>query len=160
MLVGIMSDSHDDMQRIEAAVEFFNSKGVAQVVHAGDMVSPFTFEILENLNCPFSAIFGNNDGDKLLLFQKSDGSVQPQPMPIRLGEREAMVVHEPTSVEALAKSREFDIVIYGHTHRPEVRKVGDTLVINPGKTARLHKGASTIALLDTDRLEAEIISDF
>ena len=160
MIIGIMSDSHDDMQRIEAAVEFFNSKGVAQVVHAGDMVSPFTFEILGNLNCPFSAIFGNNDGDKLLLFQKSDGSVQPQPMPIRLGEREAMVVHEPTSVEALAKSGEFDIVIYGHTHRPEVRKVGDTLVINPGKTARLHKGASTIALLDTDRLEAEIISDF
>ncbi|MCK4910591.1 MAG: metallophosphoesterase [Thermodesulfovibrionales bacterium] len=160
MIIGIMSDSHDDMQRLEAAVEFFNSKGVSQVVHAGDLVSPFTFEILEKLKCPFSGIFGNNDGDKLLLFQKSDGSVQPQPMPIRLGEREAMVVHEPQSVEALAKSGEFDIVIYGHTHVPEIRKVGETIVINPGKVARLHKGESTIALLDTEKLEAEIISDF
>ncbi len=160
MLVGIMSDSHDDMQRIEAAVEFFNSKGVAQVVHAGDLVSPFTFEMLDKLNCPLTGIFGNNDGDKLLLFQRSEGSLEPQPMPLKLGDREAMVVHEPQSVKALAKSGEFDVVIYGHTHVPEVRRVGDTLVINPGKTARLHKGKSTIAILDTEKLEAEIISNF
>ncbi len=157
MLVGIMSDSHDDMQRLAAGVDFFNSKKVSQVVHAGDLVSPFTFEALGKLNCPFSAIFGNNDGDRLLLHHKSDGTVQPQPMILALGERKAIVVHEPASVEALAKSGEFDVVIYGHTHTQDIRKVGDTLVINPGKVARLHKGQSTIALLDTETLEAQII---
>ncbi len=35
--------------------------------------------------------------------------------------------------------------------------MGDTLVINPGKVARLHRGQSTIALLDTETLEAQII---
>ena len=160
MLVGIMSDSHDDMQRLADAVDFFNSKGVSQVVHAGDMISPFTFEALGKLDCPFSAIFGNNDGDRLLLHHKSEGKVEPQPMVLALGDRKAIVVHEPTSVEALAKSGEFDVVIYGHTHTADVRKVGETLVINPGKVARLHRGQSTLALLDTEELEAQIISDF
>lgn len=156
MLIGIMSDSHDDMQQLKAAVEFFNSKDVAQVVHAGDMVSPFTFEVLSSLKSPFTGIFGNNDGDRLLLFHKSGGTVQPQPMTLELGGRPSVVVHEPPSVEALAKSGEFDVVIYGHTHRPEVNKIGSTLVINPGKTARLHKGTSTVALLDTDTMVADI----
>ncbi|HEB02645.1 MAG TPA: metallophosphoesterase [Nitrospirae bacterium] len=160
MLVGIMSDSHDDMQRLAAGVDFFNSKKVSQVVHAGDLISPFTFEALGKLDCPFSAIFGNNDGDRLLLHHKSDGTVQPQPMLLALEDRKAIVVHEPTSVEALAKSGEFDIVIYGHTHTAVVKKVGETLVINPGKVARLHKGQSTLALLDTEKLEVEIVSDF
>ncbi len=160
MIVGIMSDSHDDMQRLADAVDFFNSKGVTYVIHAGDLISPFTFEALGKLDCPFSAIFGNNDGDRLLLHHKSEGTVEPQPMILAIGERKAIVVHEPASVEALAKSGEFDVVIYGHTHTQDIRKVGETLVINPGKVARLHRGQSTIVLLDTETFETEIVSDF
>ncbi|KKM63997.1 hypothetical protein LCGC14_1505860, partial [marine sediment metagenome] len=95
-----------------------------------------------------------------LLHHKSDGKVEPQPMVLALDEKKAIVVHEPASVEALAKSGEFDVVIYGHTHTQDIRKVGETLVINPGKVARLHRGQSTIVLLDTETFETEIVSDF
>jgi putative phosphoesterase len=160
MFVGVISDTHDDMDRLRAAVDFFNAKGMGHVLHAGDLISPFTFEVLCGLKSPLSAVFGNNDGDRLLLREKSGGTVHVQPLMVELGGRRIVVVHEPSSVEALAKSGEFDVVIYGHTHTPEARTVGKTLVINPGKAARLHKGESTLAVLNTEKLEAQIISAF
>jgi putative phosphoesterase len=157
MLVGIISDSHDDMDSIKKAVELFNGRGVSQVLHAGDLISPFTFEVLGDLMCPFAGIFGNNDGDKLLLNEKSGGRLKNQPFTTTVDGRKAVLVHEPSSVEALAASGLYEIVIYGHTHTPEERMVGDTLVINPGKAARLHKGRSTVALLETEDMRVEVI---
>ena len=157
MLIGIMSDSHDDMAMIRQATDFFNNKNVEHVIHAGDMISPFTFEVLRDLKSPFIGIFGNNDGDRLLLKEKSRDTIQVQPRMFELGGRKFAIVHEPSSVEALAQSGMFDVVIYGHTHLPVLEHVGDTMVLNPGKTARLHKGTATVALLDTKTMHAEHI---
>lgn len=157
MLIGIMSDSHDDMAQIKKAVELFNTKGVSHVLHAGDIVSPFTFELLGSLGAPFTGIFGNNDGDRVLLTEKSSGRISVQPLMIELGGRRFAMVHEPASSDSLARSGSFDVVIYGHTHRPEIRQLSGALIINPGKTARLHKGTSTVALLDVKSMQAELI---
>jgi hypothetical protein len=157
MIIGIISDTHDDMFQIKKVVDIFNSKGVSHVIHAGDLVSPFTFEILGDLNSQFIGIFGNNDGDRLLLKQKSKGNIYIQPHTVTVNGKKAVVVHEPDMVNALADSGHFDLVIYGHTHTPDIRKVKDTLVINPGKAARLHKGKTTLAFLNTENMEAEII---
>jgi putative phosphoesterase len=156
-MVGIISDTHDDMAQIKKMVDFLNSRGVSHVIHAGDLVSPFTFEVLGALKCPFTGIFGNNDGDKVLLKEKSKDTLNNQPHILTIESKKIAVVHEPTSVEALAASGHFDVVIYGHTHTPDVRKSGDTLVINPGKVATLHKGKSTLVLLDTSTMEAEVV---
>jgi len=157
MLIGILSDSHDDMERIGKAVDLLNARGALQIIHAGDIISPFTFELLSRLKGSLSGVFGNNDGDRLLLTEKSGGNIHTQPLLLTLGGRRTVVVHEPDIVNALAESGRFDLVIYGHTHTPQIRKIGNVLVINPGKTARLHKGDSTVALLDTETMEAEII---
>ena len=74
--------------------------------------------------------------------------------------RKTVVVHEHHLVHALAASGDFDIVVYGHTHRPEVRKEGGTLIVNPGKAARLHRGTSTVAILRPLEGEVEIIELF
>ncbi len=156
MLVGIISDTHDDMSAIRKAVDSLNSEGVSHVIHAGDLVSPFTFELFSELRCGFSAIFGNNDGDRLLLTQKSGGNIHQQPLILTLGERKIVVVHEPDLVDALSDSGHFEVVVHGHTHIPSVRKMRDVLVINPGKVAGLHKGESTFALLNTEAMQARI----
>lgn len=157
MTIGIISDTHDDMAAIKKAVDIFNAKGASHVIHAGDLVSPFTFEVLEELNSRFIGIFGNNDGDRLLLNEKSGESIYNQPHMLTLHGKKIVVIHEHHFVDTFAESGHFDLVIYGHSHTPEVRKVKDTLVINPGKAAKLHKGKSTLALLDMDRMETEII---
>lgn len=157
MLIGVMSDSHDDMGHISLALELFKSKNVQHVIHAGDLCSPFTFDVLGRLGCPFTGIFGNNDGDRLLIKKRSEGNVHVQPHALELAGRRIVIVHEPTVVDALAASGKYDLVIYGHTHVSDVRREGACLVVNPGKTAALHKGSSTVALIDLVNLQAELV---
>jgi putative phosphoesterase len=157
MLIGIISDSHDDMASIKKAVNLLNERGASRVIHAGDIVSPFTFEVFRDLKAEFTGIFGNNDGDRLLLREKSGNALYNQPHILNIDRKKVIVVHEPYIINELAESGHFDILIYGHTHKPDIRKVKDTLIINPGKVAVLHKGRSTLALLNTRSMDVDIV---
>ena len=63
------------------------------------------------------------------------------------------VIRETVEVEVTADPG--SLVVYSGISTDETAKV-----LNPGKTSRLHKGESTVALLDTGRREAEIITGF
>lgn len=156
MLIGVMSDSHDNMPQIQKAVDFFNARPVEHVIHAGDFSAPFTFRILKHLQGGFTGIYGNNDGEKLLLQKLSQGRVFKQPYIFELDSRKIVVVHEHHVIEALAASGHYDVVIYGHTHEPDVRTVGKTLVVNPGETGGWLSGKSTVAVVDLQTLSAGI----
>jgi len=158
MLIGIISDTHDNMPQIKRAVDLFNERSVGHVVHAGDYISPFTFRILKDLSCGITGIFGNNDGDRLLLHKMSEGRVFPQPRIFELEGRKIVVIHEHHIADALADSGHYDLVIYGHTHKPEIRKMKNTLVINPGEAGSWLYGKSTVAIADLSRMTAEIIA--
>ena len=157
MKIGLLSDSHDDMAAIARAVALFNAEGVVQVLHAGDIVSPFTFEIFRGLQAPLGGVFGNNDGDRLLLRERSAGALRPQPHFVTLDGLRVVIVHEPPLVRSLARSGDFDCVVYGHTHEPDVRREAAALVVNPGKAAVLDKGRATVAVLETETREARIV---
>ena len=101
MKVGILSDSHDDMGAIARAVAVFNAEGVLQVLHAGDIVSPFTFELFRDLHAPLGGVFGNNDGDRLLLRERSAGALHVQPHFVTLDGLRGVIVHEPPLVKSL-----------------------------------------------------------
>lgn len=158
MIIGIISDTHDNMTQTKKAVDLFNERKVEHVIHAGDFTSPFTFRTLKDLNCGFTGVFGNNDGDKLLLQKMSEGSVFNQPHIFELGGRKIVIMHEHHLADALADSGHYNVVIYGHTHKPEIRKVKNTLVVNPGEAGNWLYGKSTIAVADLSALTAEIIS--
>jgi len=158
MLIGIISDTHDNMPQIKKAVELFNERRIEHAIHAGDFTSPFTFRVLKDLKCGFTGIFGNNDGDRLLLHKMSAGRVFPQPHIFELEGRKIVVIHEHHIADALADSGHYDLVIYGHTHSPEIRKVKNTLVINPGEAGSWLYGKSTVAIADLSRMTAEIIA--
>jgi hypothetical protein len=49
MLIGIMSDTHDDIAQTKKAVAMFNRKKVEHVLHAGDIISPFMIDTLKEL---------------------------------------------------------------------------------------------------------------
>jgi putative phosphoesterase len=157
MLIGIISDTHDNQDKTRKAIELFNSKGVEYVIHAGDYTSPFTLKLFKELNCKYVGVFGNNDGDKLLLLERSEGNIHYQPYIFTLQNRKIVVLHEHQLIDALADSGHFDLIIYGHTHEPVVKKVKNTLVVNPGEAGKWLYGKSTVALADLDKMEAEII---
>jgi len=157
MLIGIIADTHDNLIYTRKAIELFNKRKVEHVIHAGDYTSPFTLKLFKELNCKYDGVFGNNDGDKLLLLERSEGNIHNQPYIFTLNNKKIIVMHEHHVIDALADSGHFDLVIYGHTHKPDVRKVKYTLIVNPGEAGTWLYGTSTVALTDLNKMEAEII---
>ena len=158
MLIGIIADTHDNTTTLRRAVAYFNSANVRHVIHAGDFASPFTFQILKELQSDFTGIFGNNDGDRLLLQRRSGGKLHNQPLLLELGGRKIIVMHEHNIVDALVASGHYDLVIYGHTHEAEIRRVRTTLIINPGEASGWLYGKTTVAVADLSEMTAEIIT--
>ena len=62
------------------------------------------------------------------------------------------------TVDAIASSGKFDIVLFGHTHALLNKKYDNgVLVVNPGELCGYLTGRSTFAIIDTNKMEAEII---
>ncbi len=160
--LGIMSDSHDNLKAIEDAVSFFNEKEVRAVLHAGDIVSPFTARAFKELDAKLYFVFGNNDGDRITLkswFENFGAETCGDFGDLNIEGRHLALLHgtSETAVRAIASSCDFDAVVRGHTHDAGVVDVKGTPVINPGETAGVLTGQRTVALLDTSTLDVEII---
>ncbi len=160
-MIGLMSDSHDHMDAIRGAVGFFNSRGVDLVLHAGDLISPFTAGEFRKLECGFVAVYGNNDGERRGLAEGFSGIADLKDfMELEHNGKKIALYHGTYEgiVDALADSGRYDIVVRGHTHRADIKVKDNTTVINPGETCGYLTGKKTIALLDTENMKAEIIN--
>jgi uncharacterized protein len=163
MLVGVMSDTHDDIMHTKEAVSRFNREGVEHVLHAGDFISPFMIDTLKELAAPLTGVFGNNDGDRALLERKSAAlpslKITGIFARIDIGGMRIALLHgnDRELLETLAGCGSLDLLVYGHTHRPEVRRVGSLLRVNPGEVYGHLTGRSTVALVDTVKRSAEIV---
>jgi len=158
-LIGILSDSHDNREALRAAVEILNRSGCDLVIHAGDIVAPFAAGELAALSCPVKAVFGNCDGERagLAVLISEFGIIQKEPFPFRFQNREFLLTHTQFSNRKYLAADCYDVLIFGHTHKPEIRKAGRTLVINPGELGGWVTGKSSLALLDLNCMEADII---
>jgi predicted phosphodiesterase len=81
-----------------------------------------------------------------------------QPHIFELDGKRIVVIHEHQIAEALADSGHYDLVIYGHTHKAEVRKAGAALVVNPGEAGSWLYGKSTVAVANLADMTAEIVA--
>ena len=156
MKIGILSDTHDNLPKIAAAVATFNAARVGLVIHAGDFVAPFTIDTLSKLSCDWTGVFGNNDGERAGLTAKSGGRIKVPPLRMVFEGRKITVVHDPATLNIAAEHA--DLVVYGHTHKPNVSRAGATLVVNPGDCSGWLSGESTIAFVDLAAMTAEIVS--
>jgi len=160
--IGLISDTHDRLSMIDQAIDFFNGENVDLVVHAGDFISPFSVERFRKLRCPLIAVFGNNDGDHRNLtasFVSFGAHVSEIIHLFEVDGKKIAVLHGDRDelLKNVVQSEVFDLVIYGHTHVFEVKKVGETTVVNPGECCGYLSGDYTVALFDTDSFEARRI---
>lgn len=163
MLIGLISDTHDNLSFVEKAVNRLNEAKVELVLHAGDYTSPFTIAKFKALKCRVVGVFGNNDGDHALL-RKRFAETQNCEVRGRFAEIDAqgfkIALHHGDETElqnALVNCGGFDCVVSGHTHIPVNKIRGKTLVICPGEVCGYLSGKATIALLDTAKHEAQIV---
>lgn len=165
--VAVLSDSHDNLPMVDRAVDIIRSIRPAAVLHAGDIISPFSLKRFSNSGARLFAVYGNNDGERVLLRKIAEDFgyiISEQPLQVRIGGYEAVILHGTSGKEetrrialSLAKSGEYDLVVYGHTHEVDVTRTASSLVVNPGELCGYLSGKATFAVVDLEERGAEII---
>lgn len=156
MLIGVISDTHDNIWKLEAALPHLRK--AQAILHCGDLCSPFMIkrlgEGLEDL--PVHIVWGNNEGDRFSIARAADSypniNLEGQLARLELGGLRLAVNHYPEIATELAASGDFDLVCYGHDHTAHVSLMGGCTLLNPGEVMGL-KGRSSLALFDTDTRE-------
>lgn len=168
MLVGVVSDSHDNLQLLRRVLTELLSHRVQLVFHLGDFISPFTVRLIREIigEITLIGIKGNNDGDiyqLLQLFTQYKWTFKAEPSVISVNDKRILIVHGYSGVEetiklinAWASSLNVDAILYGHTHKVDLRKVNGKLILNPGEVCGYITGKSSYAILDLKNLEAEV----
>ena len=161
MRLGILSDTHDRVERTRTAVSRLIDAGADVLIHCGDITIP---EIVHELAArPSYFVFGNCDDDLDALrraIADIDGTCLERGGSIELDGRRFAVTHGHSAIErARLEAEQPDYLFSGHTHAIEDVRRGPTRYINPGA---LHRASSwTVALLDSPsgRLERLRIHD-
>lgn len=118
------------------------------ILHAGDFVAAALLEELGRL-APVEAVVGNMDEPALM-------ELLPERRIVGVAGARIGMVHVPGSAAGRAArlAAAFpgcDAVVYGHTHVPEVSRVGDVWVLNPGSpTERRGAPAHSMLVLDVE----------
>ncbi len=156
MKIALISDTHDHIERLAQALDIFAQSGAQALIHAGDVVSPFTAEALSAFDGPIRAVYGNCDGERqgLRRFLKS---IADGPILFELGGRSFVLAHSRPQIHRDLFDR-VDVAVVGHTHIPEQTHQNGALIINPGECCGRVSGQATVALLDSDNLSVELIN--
>ncbi len=158
MLIGMISDTHDNLDRTKAAVDVFRRRAVKCILHCGDIISPFVVPLF-NDDCfeKCVAVFGNNDGEWLFLKQMFEpvGELLKPPAFFEVGGYRIALLHEPMPDDVMA-ALPVDLVAFGHTHDVVARE-GKPIVINPGECCGYLTGKCTVGIVDMEKRKAEII---
>ena len=161
MKIGIISDTHDHHEHVLEAIQIFNRFQVKYVLHAGDIISPFTVKAFANLDdAHFIAVFGNNEGERPYLrkiIAEFGGEIHDNVYKGTIDGRRIFMTHTSHFIEEIVNSKMYDLVIYGHTHTQDLRRVGKTLIINPGEATDWITGRSHLVILETDDMSYESI---
>lgn len=167
MLIGVMSDSHDNLVAIAKALNVFREKDVDILIHLGDIISPFTFSKILEFPAKILVVTGNNDGDvfKLKEMAMKGGAILKQFMFITsIEDKQLLLIHghgsreyTKTLVYSLASSGQYNMILYGHTHEVDTTYVGSTLVLNPGEVCGYLTNRQTVAIVDTTTMKYTII---
>lgn len=141
MKIAILGDSHDHYENLEKVVTAANERGCELMLHTGDLGAPGNaIDILAKFKGQVKMICGNNDHEIVGIMKKSYELENFELVKSARGgdayEAEVDGVrifmhHYPRIAELAAHSGEFDLCIFGHTHRYHEERVGETLLINP-----------------------------
>jgi putative phosphoesterase len=152
MKIGVISDSHNHLTNIQAAVSMFRQEGIAVLIHCGDMTTAETAAAIGE----FRVIHATGNGDyasgeirQALLRQNEQsfselvytGEIDGVPIAVTHG-------HLNGKVQELTHSGLYRYVFYGHSHRRRDESVGTCRVINPGALGGLKAEVRSALILD------------
>jgi uncharacterized protein len=142
--VGLVSDTHG-LFRPELLPAL---SGVDHILHAGDIGDPDILTALEAI-APVTAVWGNTDGWEIREKVAEEALVDLAGTRVRVvhGHRQG----SPTAAAMARDHADVDVVVFGHSHKPEFQTIGETLAVNPGSAGpRRFSLPVTVGVLDIE----------
>ena len=131
-----MGDSHDSWEELKKAVAIADEQGCEHLLFGGDLIAPNGFQFLEAFSGKVHFVWGNNDGEKYsimnMIASAKNAEHYDHVFEMELNGVKFFMNHYPRLGELAAKSGEFDVAVYCHTHEYDERMIGETLLLNPG----------------------------
>ena len=160
MKIGIISDTHDDLHNLEAALEVLRAEQVTQIFHCGDVCGPEMVRALAG----FQVWIAEGNMDRHVgLAQAAEETFGHTALawlhkPTLNGYPVAMVHGDNEEVLSnLVTSGQYAYVFHGHTHRRADRKIGRTRVVNPGALGGKRRQSRSFCLLDLSTGDIEFV---
>lgn len=148
MRILIVSDTHKRNENFLEAVR--REKPLDLIIHCGD-VEGSEYLVSEAGDCPAYIVMGNNDFFSSL----------PREVVCDIGNYRVWVTHGHNyyvsmgneTIKKVAKQREMDIVMYGHSHKPVVDESDGVIAVNPGSLSypRQYDRRPSYILMELDR---------
>lgn len=181
MKIAICSDSHDNLVNITKFLSYCRKNKIAKILHCGDWCAPSVLKFFrEKFKGEIYGVYGNvhADDETMQKFAK-DNDIKLKSEELILNLRSVsvhqesqqnkrvqndttkiitIITHYPDNAKRLAETGKYQIVFYGHNHKPWMEKINETYMINPGTLAGMFQRAS-FAVYDTEtkKLELKIV---
>ena len=97
MLIGVVSDTHNNLKNINKIISIFNDEEVSIVVHTGDIANSNSLEQFSKLDCELTGVYGNNDRHEIGLKEvalKNSFTFQNPPKYLQISGKKIMIFHE------------------------------------------------------------------
>lgn len=158
MRLGIISDTHGQVELTRLAVRMVESLEVDTVLHCGDIGSMKVVELFSAW--PTHFVFGNCDENLDAFAAAIRGAGQTCHGlfgELELGGVRVALLHshERRRFRQAIDGGQYGLVCYGHTHVAAIDHHGDTLVLNPGAIYRA--SPHSIAIVDLPAVAATIV---
>ena len=154
----IISDTH---HRVLPDLVTSHIENADVILHAGDFTGMEDYERLEAYGKPLYAVLGNMDKSPL-------ETILPVKRLVRVEDVSIAMIHGwgapgglEKRVEGAFEGMDWDVLVFGHSHSPVIKKKGRKVLLNPGSPTdkRFARTNSFISMtIDRRDVNAEIIS--
>lgn len=127
MKILVVSDTHKKLENLKEVID--REKPMDLLIHLGDAEGDED-AIQEMAGCPVEIVAGNNDFFTTLPGEKK----------LQIGKYRVLLTHGHyyyvnagvANIQREAVAQRFDIVMFGHTHRPTLERDHGIIALNPG----------------------------
>lgn len=161
MMIGVLSDTHNNLANLATALALFENEGVSTLVHCGDFTGVEVAQMMAGFQV--ISVFGNGDfasGEiRETLLRHNPESYAGMEFSGRVGDARIAVTHGhiPGRIEELVHVGGYDYVFKGHSHTHKDERFGMTRLITPGALGGMQREERRVCLLDTSSGKANFV---
>lgn len=160
-LVGVVSDTHIPARAKKIPDKLFEVfRDESMIIHAGDLIQLSVLQELERV-APVVAVYGNMD-------EADVRAKLPEINSVEVYDWKIGVMHDPGALwgtrrmKKVAEKNDFDVLVFGHTHRPSIKREEGIVFINPGSPTNpippvLVKPSVALLRVEKEKIYPEIV---